>query len=58
MGIGRVQIVTLHREEYSEHEISIKMFCSKTAVCNAITKFQADGSYFDWKSGCLGINNL
>ena len=43
--VQRAQIVTLHKEGYSERLISEKMKCGKSAVHNAVVKFQNTGSY-------------
>ena len=43
--VQRAQIVALHKEGYSEQLISEKMKCSKSAVYNAVVKFQNTGSY-------------
>lgn len=43
----RAQIVLLKEEGYSEREISQKLVCSKTAVHQALVKFQASGQYCD-----------
>lgn len=40
--IQRTQIVTLHREGYSEHEISVQTDCRKIELHNTIAKYQAD----------------
>ena len=54
----RAQIVLLHDEGYSERQISLRMGCSKTAVNNAIRKFENDGRYSDKKrSGRPRKNN-
>ena len=47
--VQRAQIVLLHDEGYSERQIALKMRCSKTAVNNAIRKFEHDGQYSDKK---------
>ena len=43
--VERAQIVTLHKEGYSERLISKKIKRSKCAVHNAIIKFRNTGSY-------------
>ena len=43
--VQRAQIVALHKEGYSERLISEKMKYSKSAVHNAVVKFQNTGSY-------------
>ena len=43
--VQRAQIAALHKEGYSERLISEKMKCSKSAVHNAVVKFQNTGSY-------------
>ncbi len=45
----RAQIVTLHGEGYTERDISAKLRYSKTAVHNAIVKFNTDGTFRDSK---------
>ena len=45
--IRRAQIVTLHGEGYAERDIAPKLQCSKTAVHNAIVKFNVDGTFHD-----------
>ena len=45
----RVQIVTLHQEGYSERMISERTQVSKTAVHNAVVKFNTDGTFHDKK---------
>lgn len=45
----RAQIVLLHDEGYSQRQISIRMSCSKTAVHNAIRKYEQNGHYSDMK---------
>ncbi|KAI0243406.1 hypothetical protein LSAT2_008620 [Lamellibrachia satsuma] len=45
----RAQIVTLHGERYKEIDISAKLRYSKTAVRNAIVKFNTDGTFRDNK---------
>jgi transposase len=47
--VQRAQIVTLHKEGYSERKIAVKICCSKTAVHTAISKFENEGSYSDKK---------
>lgn len=44
--IQRPQIITLHEVRYSKRKISVQMGCSKTAVHNAIAKYQAGGYYY------------
>ena len=41
-GVRRAQIVTLYGERYTERDTGAKLHCSKTAVHNAIVKFNAD----------------
>ena len=41
--------MTLHGEGHTERDIDAKLRCSKTAVNNAITKFNADGTFHDRK---------
>ena len=43
--VQQAQIEALHKEGYSERLISEKMKCSKSAVYNAVAKFQNTGSY-------------
>jgi len=43
------QIVVLHGQNLSERQISAQMGCSKTAVHQAIAKYQQYGSYTDKK---------
>ena len=43
----RAQIVALHGQNLSERQISAQMRCSKTAVHQAIAKYQQDGFYTD-----------
>ena len=45
----RAQIVSLSTTKLSEHEISRQMKVSKTAVHNAIKKFQKVGTFMDSK---------
>ena len=47
--VQRDQIVALHGQNLSEKQISAQMGCSKTAVHQAIAKYQKDGSYTDNK---------
>jgi len=47
--VQRAQIVTLHQEGYSERKISLQLSFSKTAVHNAISKFENSGSFSDKK---------
>ena len=47
--VQRAQIVALHGQNLSERLISAQMGCSKTAVHQAIAKYQDDGSYTDRK---------
>ena len=47
--IQRAQIVALHGQNLSERQISAQMGCSKTAVHQAIAKYQQGGSYADKK---------
>ena len=47
--VQRAQIVTLRGQNLSERQISVQMGCSKTAVHQAIAKYQQDGSYTDKK---------
>ena len=47
--VQRAQIVALHGQNLSERQISAQMGCSKTAVHQAIAKYQQDGSYTDSK---------
>ena len=47
--VQRAQIVALHGQNLSERLISAQMGCSKTAVHQAIAKYQEDGSYTDRK---------
>ena len=48
--VQRAQIVALHGQNLSERQISAQMGCSKTAVHQAIAKYQQDGFYTDKKS--------
>ena len=50
----RAQIVALHGQNLSKRQISAQIGCSKTAVHQAIAKYQQDGSYTDkdWKTAC------
>ena len=43
--VQRAQIAALHKEGYSERLISEEIKCSKSAVYNAVVKFQNTGSY-------------
>ena len=45
--IQRAQIVTLRGEGYTERDTAAKLRSSKTAVHNAIVKFNADGTFQD-----------
>ena len=47
--VQRAQIVALHGQNLSERLISAQMGCSKTAVHQAIAKYQEDGAYTDRK---------
>ena len=47
--VQRTQIVALHGQNLSERQISAQMGRSKTAVHQAIAKYQQDGSYTDEK---------
>ena len=47
--VQRAQIVALHGQNLSERQISAQMGCSKTAVHQAIAKYQQDDSYTDKK---------
>ena len=47
--VQRAQIVALHCQNLSERQISAQMGCSKTAVHQAIAKYQQDDSYTDKK---------
>ena len=47
--VQRAQIVALHGQNPSERQISTQMRCSKTAVHQAIAKYQQDGSYINKK---------
>lgn len=47
--VQRAQVVTLHKEGYSERSISERVGCSKTAVHQAVAKFQMEGTYTDAK---------
>ena len=47
--VQRAQIVALHGQNLSERQISAQMWCSKTAMPQAIAKYQQDGSYIDKK---------
>ena len=47
--VQRAQIVALQGQNLSERLISAQMCCSKTAVHQAIAKYQEDGSYTDRK---------
>ena len=47
--VHRAQIVALHGQNLSERLISAQIGCSKTAVHQAIAKYQEDGSYTDRK---------
>ena len=47
--VQRAQIVALHGQNLFERQISAQMGCSKTAVHQAIAKYQQDGSYTDKK---------
>ena len=47
--VQRAQIVALRGQNLSERQISAQMGCSKTAVHQAIAKYQQDGSYTDKK---------
>ena len=55
----RTQIVCLSTLKLSEREISKQMKVSKTAVNNAIKKFQNEGTFKDSKrSGCPRISSI
>ena len=45
--VQRAQIVALHGQNQSERQVSAQMGCSKTAVNQAIAKYQQVGSYTD-----------
>ena len=45
--VRRAQIVTLHRERYTERDIAAKLRCPKTSVHNVINKFNVDGTFHD-----------
>ena len=47
--VQRAQIFALHGQNLSERKISAQIGCSKTAVHQAIAKYQQDGSYTDKK---------
>ena len=47
--VQRAQIVALQGKNLSELQISAQMGCSKTAVHQAIAKYQECGSYTDQK---------
>ena len=47
--VQRAQIVVLHGQNLSERQISAQMGYSKTAVHQAIAKYQQNGSYTDKK---------
>ena len=47
--VQRAQIVALHGQNLSERQISAQLGCSKTAVHQAIAKYQQDGSNTDKK---------
>ena len=47
--VQRAQIVALHGQNLSERQISAQMGCSKTAVHQAIAKYQQDDSYTNKK---------
>ena len=47
--VQRAQIVALHGQNLSERQISAQMGYSKTAVHQAVAKYQQDGSYTDKK---------
>ena len=47
--VQKGQIVALHGQNLSERQISSQMGCSKTAVHQAIAKYQQDGCYTDKK---------
>ena len=47
--VQRAQIIALHGQNLSERQISAQMGCSKTAVHQAIAKYQQNGSYTDKK---------
>ena len=47
--VQRARIVTIHEEGHSEHEIAVKMACSKTAVHTTINNFELYGSYSNKK---------
>ena len=55
----RAQIVILHNKEFSQRKICKKVFCSKMAVHQAITRFSNFGVYHDKKrSGRLSKASL
>ena len=47
--VQRAQIVALHGQNLSERQMSAQMGCTKTAVHQAIAKYQRDGFYTDKK---------
>ena len=47
--VQRAEIVTLHKEGYAERAISERVGCSKTAVHQAVVKFQTKRTYTDTK---------
>ena len=47
--LQRAQIIALQGQNLSERQISAQMWCSNTAVHQAIAKYQQDGSYTDKK---------
>ena len=47
--VKRAEIVTLYKEKYSQREIAVKAGVSKTAVRNAVVKYQHDGTFKDKK---------
>ena len=47
--VRKAQIVTLHGEGYTERDTTDKLCCPKTAVHNAIVKFNVYGTFHDRK---------
>ena len=47
--VQQCQIVVLHKERHTEHQIGERHGCSKTAVHQAIVKFKELGTYADAK---------
>ena len=47
--VQQCQIVILHKEGHTEHQIGEQLGCSKTVVHQAMVKFKKLGTYADTK---------